>query len=200
MGNSGQYFSRRTHLRSWWLCWYVSESTWNIKTAFFHCQCSIRLFSRGQKNLFQGTVIIGGDFAENYHFLVQDAAQGFHWSNDQATIHPFIVYYKSETNELVHLSVAFVSDELVHNTKAVYIFQEKLIDHLKTLNIQIDKILYFSDGSAAQYKNRKNLINLVFHKEDFGMPADWHFFATSHGKGKLYTLHCIHNSYLWLFT
>ena len=88
-----------------------------------------------------------------------------------------------------------MSDELVHDTKAVYIFQEKLIDHLKTLNIQMYKILYFSDGSAAQYKNRKNLINLGYHKEDFGMPADWHFFATSHGKGKLYTLHCIHNSF-----
>ena len=44
------------------------------------------------------------------------------------------------------------------------------------------KITYFSDGCAAQYKNCKNLINLCYHKEDFGIPAEWHFFATSHGK------------------
>jgi hypothetical protein len=45
------------------------------------------------------------------------------------------------------------------------------------------KIIYFSDRSAAQYKNRNNFMNLCHHEEDFGMPAEWHFFATSHGKG-----------------
>ena len=39
-----------------------------------------------------------------------------------------------------------------------------------------------SDGCAAQYKNRKNFINLCYHMEDFGVQAEWHFFATSHGK------------------
>ena len=45
------------------------------------------------------------------------------------------------------------------------------------------KIIYFSDGAAAQYKNRKNFLNLCHHKADFGVDAEWHFFATSHGKG-----------------
>ena len=45
------------------------------------------------------------------------------------------------------------------------------------------KVIYFSDGAASHYKNRKNLINLANHEADFGMPADWHFFATPHGKG-----------------
>ena len=35
----------------------------------------------------------------------------------------------------------------------------------------------------AQYKNTKNFINLCHHEDDFGMPTEWHFFATSHGKG-----------------
>ena len=41
---------------------------------------------------------------------------------------------------------------------------------------------YFSDGAASQYKNKKNLINLTHHFEDFDIEAEWHFFATSHGK------------------
>ena len=45
------------------------------------------------------------------------------------------------------------------------------------------KIVYFSDGAASQYKNFKNLKNLCCHKSDFGIDAEWHFFATSHGKG-----------------
>ena len=44
-------------------------------------------------------------------------------------------------------------------------------------------MIYFSDGCAGQYKNCKNFINLCHHLEDFGIPAEWHFFATSHGKG-----------------
>ena len=31
-------------------------------------------------------------------------------------------------------------------------------------------------------KNRKNFINLCHHEDDFGIPAEWHFSATSHGK------------------
>ena len=26
-------------------------------------------------------------------------------------------------------------------------------------------------------------MNLCYHKEDFGVPAEWHFYATSHDKG-----------------
>jgi hypothetical protein len=43
------------------------------------------------------------------------------------------------------------------------------------------KNVYFSDGSPAQYKNRRNLLKITCHNEDFGVPAEWHFFATSHG-------------------
>jgi hypothetical protein len=34
------------------------------------------------------------DFAENYSFDLQDGAQGFHWNTAQATIHPFVIYFK----------------------------------------------------------------------------------------------------------
>ena len=44
-------------------------------------------------------------------------------------------------------------------------------------------VYYFSDGAASQYKNRKNFLNLCYHQADFGIPAQWHFSATSHGKG-----------------
>ena len=46
----------------------------------------------------------------------------------------------------------------------------------------VKKVYYFSDGAAAQYKNCKNFITLCHHVVDFGIPAEWHFFTTSHGK------------------
>ena len=36
---------------------------------------------------------------------------------------------------------------------------------------------------ASQYKNYSNFPNLIHNFEDFNLHAEWHFFATSHGKG-----------------
>ncbi|CAH1104638.1 unnamed protein product [Psylliodes chrysocephalus] len=74
-------------------------------------------------------------------------------------------------------------NNLTHNTTAVYSFQEVLTSFLKDKIPNISKIIYFSDGAASQYKNRYNLLNLLHHEDDFQIPAEWHFFATSHGKG-----------------
>jgi hypothetical protein len=94
------------------------------------------------------------------------------------------VYYK-DGDKTVNLNFAMISDELKHSTVAVYTFQDTLIDYLKKTISPISKVLYFTDGCKAQYKNRKNFANLVNHQMDFGIEAEWHFFATAHGKGKI---------------
>ena len=79
-----------------------------------------------------------------------------------------------------------ISDCLHHDTIAFYLFQKFFIAFLKKFlseRSQPKKIIYFSDGAASQYKNRKNFLNLCHHRNDFGIPAEWHFSATSHGKG-----------------
>ena len=72
------------------------------------------------------------DFAENYSFILQDEAQGFHWNNSQATVHPFVVYYyyTESSGELHQLSFVVISDCLHHDTVAVYVFQKCLIKFL----------------------------------------------------------------------
>jgi hypothetical protein len=42
----------------------------------------------------EGEFIILMDFAENYSFIIEGVMQGFHWENSQATVHPFVVYYR----------------------------------------------------------------------------------------------------------
>ena len=71
-----------------------------------------------------------------------------------------------------------------HDTVAVYLFQKKLVTTLKqVLHTAPKKIIYFSDEAAPQYKNRKIFGNLSNHEKDFGVKVEWHFSATSHGKG-----------------
>jgi hypothetical protein len=136
-----------------------------------------------KENLKDSEFLVTLDFSENYNMVVQDEAQSYHWASGHATVHPFVIYYK-ENAKVAHTNFVVISDCLEHNTVAVYLFQKKLIDFLTTKFETVPKKLYyFSDGCAAQYKNKKNFTNLCHHLEDFKIEAEWHFFATAHGKG-----------------
>ena len=143
-------------------------------------------FSWKKSALQPGEILVIADFSENYSFVIQDAAQGFHWNNSQATIHPFVAYYTYDAGQQHELSYVIISDCLHHDTVAVYTFQKCFMSYLKSVHpehLKLKKIIYFSDGAGSQYKNRKNFVNLCLHEEEFGVPAEWHFSATSHGKG-----------------
>ena len=89
-----------------------------------------------------------------------------------------------DSGELHHFNYAIISECLHHNTVADYLFLKNFIRFLKEKFSSFPrKVYYFFDGAAEQYKNRKKFINLCHHKTDFGVPAEGHFFATSHGKG-----------------
>ena len=152
-----------------------------LKIHMFINDMQTKYFYEIKGNLSPGEVIAVGDFSENYSFVIQDAAQGVHWSNSSCTLHPWICYYK-EDNTIQTFTALFISDCLVHNTVAVYSFQKVLIALLKE-RMNLVAIQYFSDGCSKQYKNKKNFLNLAYHEKDFGISADWSFSATSHGKG-----------------
>ena len=158
-----------------------------LKTHQFIHDQQTRFYYSLKENLKPGVVIAVGDFSQNYAFVIQDAAQGVHWSKSSCTLHPWVCYYRGQNGLIKTYSLLFISDHLTHDTVAVYAFQEKLIPLLKTKleqeEIILEKIEYNFDGCSRQYKNKKNFLNLTFHEIDFGIPANCSFSATSHGKG-----------------
>ena len=152
-----------------------------LTTHHYIAKSQASYLTKAKESLSDTEAIVLLDFAENHSFLIQDAAQGFYWDNSQATLHPIVVYLK-EDGKVTCKSICCLSDVMKHDTVAVYAFQKELITHLKKEHPQIEKLVYFSDGAASQYKNYKNLMNLCLHQADFGLRAEWHFFATSHGK------------------
>ena len=125
--------------------------------------------------------LILADFAENYHFIVEDEIQSCHWSKELCTLH-LVVIYALCNNTLQSFSYCFISNDMKHDTVFVYYLQSVLSENIKVSFPHLNYIEYFSDGCAAQYKNFKNLHNLSFHQSDFGFEACWLFFATSHEK------------------
>ena len=59
-------------------------------------------------------------FRELYAFILQDAAQGFHWSNAQSTLHLNVAYFReSHTSEIDHFDFIVISEYLHHDRVAV---------------------------------------------------------------------------------
>ena len=108
--------------------------------------------------LTSGAGIVCADFSENYAFVVQDAAQSFHWNNCQATVHPFVIYY-SDLSSIRHINFVVISDCLHHDTIAVYLFN--LITFLKQrLPIFLTKVLYFSDGAVQSAVHSTKIVKI----------------------------------------
>ena len=75
---------------------------------------------------FRRKVIILGNFAENFSFIVQDEVQGFHWN----TLRPVVVYYKNG-NALQSVSYCILSDDNKHDVGMVYQVQKEIKTDLK---------------------------------------------------------------------
>lgn len=142
-------------------------------------QASYHRFTK--ENLKDGECIVIVDFAENYAFVIQHAAPGFHWNKIQATLYTVVIYYKMN-DILHHKSLVIISDCLNHDSVAVWSYSKVINEFIRTFMTPI-KIMYFSDGAPQQFKNYKNFVNIYYHADDFGAPAEWNFFATAHGKG-----------------
>ena len=159
----------------------LGEKLMKLKTHDFFAKKQYLFAENLKKNLHEGEFLICCDFAKNYAFVIQNSTQSFHWNNNQATVFTCVVYYQ-EKDELKHVSIAIISDNLNHDSIAVHEYQKIIISYLKS-NFIMKKIFYLTDGASQHFKNKANFQNLLFHERDFGIPAEWHFHATAHGKG-----------------
>ncbi|XP_065679428.1 uncharacterized protein LOC136081787 isoform X1 [Hydra vulgaris] len=135
-----------------------------------------------KQNMDQSNIIIIGDFAENYTFVVQDEIQSYHWNTQQCSLHPLVIYYKDDKGVLKHISYCFISDDITHDVTYVYKIFQLIIPILKTKFSNLSKLHLFTDGCAGQYKNCKSFYNLCQLESEFSLKFEWNFFATSHGK------------------
>ena len=91
----------------------------NLTTHSFVAKSQAQYLKKRKKELKENECIILLDFAENYHYMVQDEIQGYHWNKDQCTLHPVVIYYRVG-NEVKHISLCILSDDLEHDTSFVH--------------------------------------------------------------------------------
>lgn len=81
-----------------------SEAILKLKTHSFLANMQKEFYHETKTNLEEGEVVVTCDFSENYSFVLQDEVQSYHWTNSQATLHPFVVYYRGEDSKIQHLN------------------------------------------------------------------------------------------------
>lgn len=98
-----------------------AEKMWKLLEHSFLAKRQSSFLQLKKQQLNEKEIIVIGDYSENFSCVAQDAPQGWHWTHKQATVHPFVVYYKQE-GELQHFRYVVISEHLVHNTAAVNLF------------------------------------------------------------------------------
>ena len=63
-----------------------------------------------KETLGSNAIIMLGDFAEKYSFVIQDEVQGYHRNKSQCCYHPVVLYHLPE-NTLVTTSLCNLSDD-----------------------------------------------------------------------------------------
>ena len=71
-------------------------------------KCQAQYLNDKRQSLRSEEVLVLGDFAENYQFLIQDKIQSYHWSKEYCMLHPVVVYFKDDTDSLWHISICLI--------------------------------------------------------------------------------------------
>jgi len=150
----------------------------------YKCHCLVKdqqskLFKECKENILEKEAVIQIDFAENYAAVTQDEVQSAHWNHTQITIFTAVAWFQNGCKSFV-----VISDDLNHDKVTVWAMLGAIVRYLKTEH-SITHIKLFSDGCAAQFKNRYTQMNLCFMEQDYGVTGTWAFFASSHGKGSV---------------
>lgn len=165
---------------------FISEFTEDIAhlvTHDFICRKQIEYLKYRKDALKPNEAVVVCDFSENFSFVIQDEVKGYHWNQQQCTIHPFVIYFRSTENGPVeNQTFTIIAESLKHDFCSVWQFQLKLFEFLKEKLPNINRLYFFSDGAGGEYKNRKNFFNIGKIKSNFGYDVTWEFFGSHHGK------------------
>lgn len=121
------------------------------------------------------------DFSENFTFVTQNEIQSAYWTHKQCSLYTAVAWLpkKEYMEEKEIMNYVIASDYMLHDKYAIHTFNEILFQKLKKECPTLEEIDIFSDGPSSQFKQKYTLCNITFSS----LKVNWHFFATSHGKG-----------------
>lgn len=162
----------------------VTQFLMDLKDHRFHCHLikvqQIRV--RGIK-LNLGDHLSFGifDFSEHFVLFSQNEVQTAGYGRRQVSIF-MDVQYTIVDGELSCESYIFLSDDMKQNPAQIDHYMKFIIEETKKKSPNVSRIIFGSDGSPTQFKNKQHLSSVLFAQQDFGVEMERLFFASYHGK------------------
>ena len=151
-----------------------------------------------KENADDGTVICQVDYAENFTLREQDQIQSAYWSNKQISLFTAYAWMGGSGGE--GYSFGFIANSTKHDKYSVITCLEVLIQEIVDINPEVDRIIFFSDGAASQFKNKFIIQHLSTLADTSGLDFSWNYFASSHGKGVVDSIGGTLKRIVWLET
>ncbi|XP_056647439.1 uncharacterized protein LOC130452147 [Diorhabda sublineata] len=127
------------------------------------------------------------DYSENYACKYHEEIQLVHFcgSRNQVTLHTAVMYYWTSPKDKHITSFCTVSSDLYHGPAAICAHLHPVLDWVQKELPHIKTVHFFSDGLAAQYKQKNNFYHFAtrFFKQYRFESSTWNFFESGHGKG-----------------
>lgn len=132
----------------------LASDLYKLTSHHFISKAQSRFLREAKEALQPEEAIVQLDYSENFTVVMQDAIQSSYFSGRQATVHPYVIYYRKVDEPIQSKSYCIISNHMTHDSTAVSVFNEHIVAEIKKDLPWVMRLHYWSDGSAAQYKNR----------------------------------------------
>ena len=152
-----------------------------VKTFLLHMYVKrqqSKFLEESKANSSDRKIVIKVDYSENFKIKKQVEIQSAHSTSKSVSIFTAYGWYGSD-----NYSFSLVSDNIGHDKYRINSCITYTINKMKEKLPSLEKILFFSDSAASQFKQRYLFHNLTHVSNDSNLFLSWHFFATSHAKG-----------------
>ena len=118
--------------------------------------------------------VIQVDFAENYTCKYQDEPRSAHWNQEQVTLSTVAIWTKEAAGvDNVCESHDVVSDEMMHDKKALAMFMFHVVDQfIKKRHQNVKQVYVFSDGPSSQFKKKIHCSLFTHAEQDSSYPVE----------------------------
>ena len=135
--------------------------------------------------------VVYGDFSQNYAMTPNDEIEAAHYGCPQATLHTWYLIRHARTStleapQLTKEAVVMISDDLKHDTTAVYNFTLKLLWYMDSHPEKINRptVLHrITDNCGFEYKCKQAFADAQHIEETTGVKIIYHYSEPGHGKG-----------------
>lgn len=135
----------------------------------------VKYFKSLKDNIVESDVTIQYDFAKNCSCVVQDAAQSFHWNNNQTTLLNTVYYYR-QGQDRKNTEVLWLYQMILNTTLPVFSLIKLSCMGMSLIVTKNIALL------LTVHHNWINFISFFLLSYDFVTEAEIHLNDTAHGK------------------